>query len=103
MIGCGSMGSGLALLFAEHDVFVSIQDPSEDNVNNLLSQASRDGLYSRLSKHDSHASLCASLDTPRVIFLSTPHGTACDSVLENLQPYLEKGDVIVDCSNEDWT
>jgi 3-hydroxyacyl-CoA dehydrogenase len=30
MIGCGSMGGGMAQLFAEHGMSVGLQDPSTD-------------------------------------------------------------------------
>ncbi|KAK5165826.1 uncharacterized protein LTR77_008749 [Saxophila tyrrhenica] len=108
MIGCGSMGGGMALLFAEQGVHVSLQDPSADRMNALLDSAKKDGLQDKLSKHDDYKSLCKSLESysgsgaPRVFVWSLPHGSIGDTVLTGLMPLLRKGDCIVDCGNEHW-
>ena len=92
----------MALLFAENGVSVSIQDPSSETVDKLIRSAEDQGIHSKLSKYDDYGSLCKSLGTPKVIFLSLPHGNVGDTVVEGLHTYLVKGDVIVDCSNENW-
>jgi 6-phosphogluconate dehydrogenase len=103
MIGCGSMGGGMALLFAENGISVSLQDPSESTVENLIKSAKDQGIDgSLLSKHEGYEDLCSSLSSPKVLFLSLPHGNVGDTVADGLQQYLSKGDIIVDCSNENW-
>jgi 6-phosphogluconate dehydrogenase len=102
MIGTGSMGGGMALLMAENGVSVSLQDPSSETVDALIKSAEDQGIHDKLSKHADYASLCNSLPNPKVIFFSLPHGNVGDSVVEGLQQFLEKGDVLVDCSNEEW-
>ncbi|KAI9869579.1 MAG: hypothetical protein M1830_005335 [Pleopsidium flavum] len=102
MIGCGSMGGGMALLFAEHGLTVSLNDPSEDNVNSVLEAAKKEGLQDKLEKHESYQDLCKSLGSPKVFLFSLPHGAAGDTVIEGLHPYLERGDIIIDAANEDW-
>ncbi|KAL8821282.1 MAG: hypothetical protein Q9223_000655 [Gallowayella weberi] len=98
MIGCGSMGGGMALLFAEHGITVSLNDPSEENMNQLLATAQKDGLQDRLQKHSSYDDLCKSLSSPKVFVFSLPHGTVGDKVVDGLYTFLEKGDVIIDAS-----
>ena len=83
----------MALLFAEHGIHVLLNDPSEENVNELLSKAKEDGIESRLSKHLDYADLCKNLDSPKVFIFSLPHGTVGDSVVEGLKPYLSKGNL----------
>ena len=83
----------MALLFAEHGVHVLLNDPSEENVNELLSKAKEDGIESRLSKHLDYADLCKNLDSPKVFIFSLPHGTVGDSVVDGLKPYLSQGNV----------
>ena len=83
----------MALLFAEHGIHVLLNDPSEENVNGLLSKAKEDGIESRLSKHLDYADLCKNLDSPKVFIFSLPHGTVGDSVVDGLKPYLSKGKV----------
>lgn len=39
---------------------------------------------------------------PRRIVFSLPHGPTVDSVLQELLPYLDKGDIILDGGNEWW-
>ena len=39
------------------------------------------------------------LKPPRVIYLSLPAGATVDAVLDELCPYLEKGDVVMDGGN----
>lgn len=102
MIGCGSMGGGMALLFAEHGVRVSLNDPSEETMDQLLATAKEDGILDLLQKHEDYDGLCKSLDSPKVFVLSLPHGTVGDAVVDGLQPHLAKGDIIIDASNENW-
>ena len=90
----------MALLFAEKGVKVLLQDPSEESVNQVLETAKKDGLQHMLEKHEDYKDLCDSLDKPKVFVFSLPHGTVGDSVVDGLHPYLEKGDVIIDASNE---
>ena len=102
MIGCGSMGGGMALLFAEKGLKVSLQDPSSEAMNGIIFQAEELGFGSRISAHKDYKSLCASLDSPKVLFFSLPHGRVGDTVFEGLLPYLDKGDIIIDAGNEHW-
>lgn len=99
MVGAGSMDGGMALLLAENGISVSIQDPSEETVDKLIQSAKDQNI---LSKHTDYKSLCGSLGSPKVVIFSLPHGTVGDDVVEKLHPYLHKGDIIVDCSNEKW-
>lgn len=94
------MGGGLALLFAEQNIRVLLQDPNEESVNQVLASAKKDGLQDMLEKHVNYQDLCNSLDKPRVLIFFLPHGTAGDTVVDGLRPYLEKGDIIIDASNE---
>lgn len=95
------MGGGMTLLLGEKGIEVAISDPSEKTVDALLKSASDQGIKG-LSKYQNYKDLCASLPSPKVFFFSLPHGTVGDTVVEGLHPYLVKGDVIIDCSNEEW-
>jgi 6-phosphogluconate dehydrogenase len=96
------MGGGMALLLAEHDITVSLQDPSSETVDALLASAEKQGLAGKLEKHTDYKDLCTSLGSPKVFFFSLPHGTVGDTVADGLHKFLEKGDVIIDASNENW-
>jgi 6-phosphogluconate dehydrogenase len=103
MIGCGSMGGGLTLLFAEHGVSVSLYDRSSEAMDIVIESAKEQNISPLPSKYTEFKSLCSSLDSPKVFFFSLPHGKAGDDVVEGLHPYLNKGDFIIDCANEHWT
>lgn len=79
-----------------------LNDPSENTVNELIETAEKDGIQDRFEKHLDYGDLCKSLDKPRVFVFSLPHGTVGDTVVDGLHPYLEKGDLIIDASNENW-
>lgn len=96
------MGSMMSLLFAEHGCQISIFDPSEENRAAALKHAKEAGHESKIKAYEDYESLCASLGKPKVFLFSVPHGTVGDGIVESLHPYLEKGDIIIDGSNEHW-
>jgi hypothetical protein len=51
MIGCRSMGGGLALLFAEHGVSVSLHDPSSVVMDGVIESAKQQNIDPVPSKH----------------------------------------------------
>lgn len=57
MIGCGSMGGGMALLFAEDGVNVSLSDPAEDMMNSVIDKAEKAGYHGMLKKFKGEALL----------------------------------------------
>jgi 6-phosphogluconate dehydrogenase len=50
MIGCGSMGGGMALLFAEDGVHVSLSDPSEEAMDAVIEKANKSGYNGKVNK-----------------------------------------------------
>jgi 6-phosphogluconate dehydrogenase len=50
MIGCGSMGGGMALLFAEIGVHVSLSDPSEEAMDAVITKAEKSGYNDKVNK-----------------------------------------------------
>lgn len=102
MIGCGSMGGGMALLFAEHGIDVGLQDPSTKAMDGIVAQAKKDGIKQEVKRFDDYNSLCQWFDGVKVFVWSLPHGFVGDKVLEGLIPFLKKGDIIIDAANEHW-
>ncbi|KAH9862420.1 hypothetical protein J1614_011075 [Plenodomus biglobosus] len=102
MIGCGSMGGGMALLFAEDGLHVSLSDPSEQAMDQVIAKAEKAGYKGRLKKYNDYDSLCKSLSSPRLLVFSLPHGSVGDKVLEGLTPHLAPNDIILDCGNEHY-
>ncbi|KAF1955072.1 6-phosphogluconate dehydrogenase-like protein [Byssothecium circinans] len=100
MMGCGSMGGGMALLFAENGIHVSLSDPVEEAMDAIIDKAEKAGYHGKTKKFKDYKALCSSLSEPRLIVFSLPHGNVGDKVLEGLMPHLSRNDVILDCGNE---
>jgi 6-phosphogluconate dehydrogenase len=97
------MGSMLSLLFAEHaGVDVSIYDRSESSMQLTAEKAEKAGLGHMIHICRDYESLCQSLGTPKVFIFSLPHGGPGDNVVKTLEPYLRKGDIVIDGSNENF-
>lgn len=93
----------LSLLFAEHaGVDVSIYDRSEKSMQLTAEKAEKAGLGHKVHICRDYQSLCQSLGTPKVFFFSLPHGGPGDDVVKTLEPYLNKGDIVIDGSNENF-
>lgn len=102
MIGVGNMGGMMSLLFAEHGIEVYFYDPAEQNVHLLLEHAKQTGHHAKIVHQKDYKALCEALDKPKVFVFGIPHGGVADKAIEGLKPYLEKGDIMMDASNEHW-
>jgi len=58
MIGCGSMGGGMALLFAEDNVHVSLSDPSEEAMDAVVEKAEKSGYNGKVKKYTGELHCC---------------------------------------------
>ena len=100
VIGVGTMGSALALNFAEKGQNVVLWNLALDMVDRLL--ASAGDLSARLQRCESLADLVAALPLPRAIVLMIPAGTPVDQTIAALRPLLSAGDTIIDGGNSDF-
>jgi 6-phosphogluconate dehydrogenase len=57
MIGCGSMGGGMALLFAENGIEVSLEDPSEKAMGGIIESAKKQGFGDKIKKYTGTSSV----------------------------------------------
>lgn len=55
MIGCGSMGGGMALLFAEVGVHVSLSDPFEEAMDAVVDKANKSNYNGKIQKYNGRA------------------------------------------------
>ena len=100
VIGVGTMGSALALNFAEKGQNVALWNLDLDMVDRLI--ASAGDLSARLQRCESLADLVAALPLPRAIVLMIPAGTPVDQTIAALRPLLSAGDTIIDGGNSDF-
>ena len=93
VIGLGRMGGGLALQAI--DKGYRVVGYTKHGVPNDLRRAGLQGITAL-------ADFPAALSRPRVVFLYVPAGPAVDSVLDDLVPQLDTGDIVVDGGNSYW-
>ena len=100
VIGVGTMGSALALNFAEKGQNVALWNLELDMVDRLI--ASAGNLSARLQRRESLADLVTALPVPRTIVLMIPAGRPVDQTIAALLPLLSAGDTIIDGGNSDF-
>src|SRR6478735_9102338 len=96
MIGIGVMGSNLLLNMADHGFAVIGFDLKQERADKLEAAAKNGTDVKGTTKIEE---MVASLKKPRKIMMLVPAGKPVDSVIENLLPHLEKGDIVIDGGN----
>lgn len=99
MIGLGTMGRNFLLNVAEHG-FSCVGYDLDAAKRGLLVEEGKN--YS-ISAAEDLTSFIESLETPRKIMLLVPAGPIVDSVINDLVPHLEKGDLIIDGGNSHYS
>jgi 6-phosphogluconate dehydrogenase len=100
VIGVGTMGSALALNFAEKGHDVALWNLELEAVDRLI--ASAGDLATRLQRCETLIDMVAALPVPRSIVLMIPAGAPVDQTIAALRPLLSAGDTIIDCGNSDF-
>ncbi len=98
MIGLGVMGRNLVLNIADHGYTVAGYDRDQAKVGELRRESAERNIYSTANILD----FIALLRKPRAIMIMVPAGAPVDSVIKDLLPHLDKGDVIIDGGNSNF-
>jgi len=99
MIGLGTMGRNLLLNMADN----GFQVTGYDKDARMLKKLEEDGKAHNLKGFESLEDFIQSLELPRRIMLLVPAGAIVDSVIQELVPLLDKGDMIIDSGNSHFT
>jgi 6-phosphogluconate dehydrogenase len=95
MVGLGVMGRNFVLNMADHGFPVAGYDKDPAKVESLRQEAQqRDACGATDIKE-----FIALLRRPRAVMMLVPAGAPVDSVIKDLLPHLEKGDLIIDAGN----
>ncbi|MBE2233182.1 MAG: NADP-dependent phosphogluconate dehydrogenase [Anaerolinea sp.] len=98
MVGLGVMGQNLVLNMADHGFAVAGFDKDA-----AKAQALRDAAGERpVAAATSLAEFIGLLRTPRAIMMLVPAGPPVDSVIHDLLPHLQAGDLIIDGGNSHY-
>src|SRR5674476_368950 len=92
MIGLGVMGSNLLLNMADHGFKVIGYDKNPDKTNTLESSATKGTIVKGVN---TLPEMIAQLQKPRKLMMLVPAGNPVDSVIAELIPLLEEGDIIM--------
>jgi 6-phosphogluconate dehydrogenase len=95
MVGLGVMGRNLVLNMADHGFSVAGYDKDASKVAALQTEAANQAVCAA----DDIASFIAALRRPRAIMMLVPAGAPVDSVIKDLLPHLDRGDLIIDAGN----
>ena len=95
LIGLGVMGQNLALNIERNGFSVMGYDLNEEAVATFLQDASDKQIKATTSIKE----FVDGLERPRKILLMVTAGTAVDAVINELKPWLEQGDLIIDGGN----
>lgn len=95
MIGLGKMGANMArrLIQGGHEIV-----GYNRNTKVIEDMAAEDGLIAAFSTKE----VIESLPQPRVIWIMVPAGEPTESVINDLAPLLESGDVVIDGGNSNY-
>ncbi|WNQ11261.1 decarboxylating 6-phosphogluconate dehydrogenase [Paenibacillus aurantius] len=94
MIGLGKMGFNLVQNLLGHHHEVVVYDVNPEPVQALAGQ----GAVPSASLEE----LVSKLPAPRTVWVMVPAGKLVDSVLDEVLPYLEEGDIVIDGGNSHY-
>jgi 6-phosphogluconate dehydrogenase len=95
MIGLGVMGRNLVLNMADHGFPVAGYDKDPAKVKALQQEAGQREARGAADIKE----FIALLRCPRAVMMLVPAGAPVDSVIKDLLPHLDKGDLIIDAGN----
>ena len=95
MVGLGVMGRNLLLNMADHGFSVAGYDKDLNQVEALRKESAERNIVGAADIKE----FIALLRKPRAIMMLVPAGAAVDSVIKDLLPHLDKGDLIIDAGN----
>ena len=100
MIGLGVMGSNLLLNMADHGFSVIGYDKNPEKTKAFEASGTKGTVVKGVNTLEE---MIAKLKTPRKLMMLVPAGNPVDSVINDLKPLLQKGDIIIDGGNSHYT
>lgn len=95
VIGLAVMGKNLALNIESRGFSVSLYNRSADKTREMLQEAQGRNLVGTYTVEE----FVRSLEVPRRIIIMVKAGKPVDDTIEQLKPYLSKGDILIDGGN----
>ena len=103
VIGMGVMGQGIALNCAESGFKTAVYNRSSPGEEHIIEEfMSKNNSFTNVSGFTDLSEFVGALKLPRNIWLMISSGPAIDSVIDQLVPLLDEGDVIIDGGNSHY-
>ena len=104
LIGLAVMGQNLVLNMADHRYKVAIHNRTTAKMTEFVERIKdNEPSAKRIIACEKLESLVNAVKRPRRIVLMVQAGAGVDAVIDQLLPLVEKGDVIIDGGNSQWT
>jgi 6-phosphogluconate dehydrogenase len=100
LIGLGTMGAALALNIADNGYSIAVYNRTAERTRSFAESAGP--LADRITATTKLAEFVEQLAHPRKIILMVPAGSVVDEHIAMLEPFLDEGDIIVDCGNANY-
>src|SRR3984885_3335504 len=100
LIGLAVMGQNLVLNMNDHGYKVAVFNRTVSKVDEVLGDEAKG---TKVVGTHSVEELCASLKLPRRVMLMVKAGEVVDQTIDQVLPYLEKGDIVIDGGNSLFT
>jgi 6-phosphogluconate dehydrogenase len=98
--GLGTMGSALALNFADKGFNVAVTNREPNWIGDFIKEAG--DLGAKLTGHTELADFVQAIKAPRTILFMIPSGKPMDMMIETIKPLLSDGDTIIDGGNANF-
>jgi len=99
LIGLAVMGENLVLNMESKGYTVAVFNRTIETVEHFITGR---GANKNIVKSQTIEQLCASLQRPRKVMMLIKAGQAVDQVIDQLVPFLDQGDVIIDGGNSNY-
>ena len=100
LIGLAVMGQNLVLNMNDHGVHVAVYNRTTKKTHDFINGTAAG---TNVQGADTLEALVSKLKSPRKIMLLVKAGDAVDQTIESLLPLLDKGDIIIDGGNSNFT
>jgi 6-phosphogluconate dehydrogenase len=98
--GLGTMGSALALNFADKGFRVAVSNREAEWITDFLTEAGP--LAEHMVAQADLADFVGAIARPRSILFMIPSGAPMDAMIAAVTPYLDEGDTLIDGGNADF-
>ncbi len=96
LVGLGVMGRNLVLNIERNGFAVAVYNKTQSKMQAFLAG---DAAGKRITGSESYAALMEQLERPRRVLLMVTAGDAVDRVMDEVKPFLEPGDILIDGGN----